>query len=75
MRSLTVGVSFHLGNVRLDSRKELVTAAMLAKGYDPTNTEEWARLYRRMDKFSRPVLEDIVLHYRQVRIKEKGQQT
>ena len=56
----------------MESRKELVTAAMLAKGYDPTNTEEWARLYRRMDKFSRPVLEDIILHYRQVRIKEKG---
>lgn len=68
MRHLPIGQT-------LESRKELVTAVLLAKGVDPTNIEEWARLYRRMDKLSRPVLEDIVLHYRQVRIKEKGQQT
>jgi len=54
----------------MESRKELVTAVLLAKNYDPTSTEEWAMLYRRMNKLPRPVLEDILLVYRQEKLKK-----
>lgn len=48
----------------MESKAELVTEALLAKGLDPTNTKEWAKEYRGHSKFSREVLIDVIASYR-----------
>lgn len=50
-----------------ESKAELVTAALLAKGLDPTKEKEWAAAYRAHEKFSRETLEDICLAYRRAK--------
>lgn len=48
----------------MESKAELVTAALLAKRLDPTNTKEWAKEYRTHSKLSREVLIDVIASYR-----------
>ncbi len=51
----------------MESKAELVTAALLAKGIDPTDTKEWAKEYRGHSRFSRDVLIDVIASYRKKR--------
>lgn len=52
------------GGINMESKAELLAAALLAKGLDPANQKEWAREYRRLSKLSRNALIEVTASYR-----------